>query len=294
MDVSVIIINYNTKVLTANCISSIIENTKDVNFEIIVVDNASLDGSIEFLKRHFPNVKYIILNENIGFGRACNKGLEIVTGKYTFLLNSDTIFKNDALRLFYDFYENNGLKFKIGTLGCWLIDSYGNINQSYDYFPTPMRIFKKVIIFYLSKVGLQVKNKKLIKTKDYACVDYIIGADLFIRTELVKKFKGFAPEFFMYYEETDLQYRLNSEGYRSYLISGPQIIHLEGQSGSKTSIETLKLMDKSLFIFLRKYYGKFSFFTFKYIYIILRLGILINKQRSFNDKTQYLLNLIIN
>ena len=102
MDVSIIIVNYNTKDLIKNCIDSIYEQTKDIKFEIIVSDNGSVDGSIEMIKSEFPNVILIENNANLGFGTANNRGLKIAKGKYIFYLNSDTVLLNNAVKLYPD------------------------------------------------------------------------------------------------------------------------------------------------------------------------------------------------
>ena len=106
MDVSIIIVNYNTKKLIKNCINSIYKHTKDVDFEIIVSDNGSVDGSVEMIKSEFPNVILIENNANLGFGAANNRGLKIAKGKYIFYLNSDTVLLNNAVKYFFDYWEN--------------------------------------------------------------------------------------------------------------------------------------------------------------------------------------------
>lgn len=100
MDVSIIIVNYNTKELTRNCLRSIFDQTKDVDFEVIVSDNGSTDGSIEMIRAEFPQVILIENNANLGFGAANNRGLKIARGKYVFYLNSDTVLLNNAVKLF--------------------------------------------------------------------------------------------------------------------------------------------------------------------------------------------------
>ena len=128
MDVSIIIVNYNTKQLLKDCLNSIYEHTENISFEVIVSDNGSKDGSIEMLKAEFPQVILIENNANLGFGKANNKGLAIAKGKYIFYLNSDTILLNNAVKLFFDYFEENGKKENIGALGCNLLDKQGNIN----------------------------------------------------------------------------------------------------------------------------------------------------------------------
>lgn len=132
MDVSIIIVNYNTKRLTDNCIKSIEEKTKDVDYEIILVDNCSTDGSKEMFASD-ARIRYIYNNENLGFGRANNLGAQYARGKYVFLLNSDTILCNDAVSMLYHAMET--LPLDVGCLGTMLLDSDGNLGLSYGRFP---------------------------------------------------------------------------------------------------------------------------------------------------------------
>ena len=106
MDFSIIIVNYNTSKFFKNCLLSIYEHTKNIEFEVIVSDNGSTDGSIEMLKSTFPNVILLENNQNLGFGTANNKALKKANGKYILYLNSDTIILNNAIKLFYDYWEN--------------------------------------------------------------------------------------------------------------------------------------------------------------------------------------------
>ena len=145
MDVSIIIVNYNTKQLLADCLNSIYEQTKDINFEVIVSDNGSKDGSIEMLKADFPQVILIENNANLGFGAANNRGLAIAKGKYIFYLNSDTILLNNAVKYFFDYFEENGDKENIGALGGNLLNTQGYTTDSGGTFfwKTSFRIFLK-------------------------------------------------------------------------------------------------------------------------------------------------------
>ena len=129
LDVSIIIVNYNTKELIFNCLESIFSHTNGITFEVIVSDNGSSDGSIEMLKKDFPKVILIENGKNLGFGSANNKALEIAKGKYVFYLNSDTILLNNAVKIFFDYFESHA-ELNIGGLGCNLQDKNGNITYS--------------------------------------------------------------------------------------------------------------------------------------------------------------------
>ncbi len=156
MQVSIIIVNYNTKELIKNCINSIYENTKDIDFEIIVSDNGSTDGSVEMLKNDFPNVILIENNANLGFGKANNNGLKVAKGEYIFYLNSDTVLLNNAVKMFYDYWEQNLQKDKIGALGANLLNEKLKITHSGEDFPSKKKIFKDYTMDFLHILRLSI------------------------------------------------------------------------------------------------------------------------------------------
>lgn len=121
MDVSIIIVNYNTRQLLANCLASIFKETRDVSYEVIVVDNASSDGSRDFICLLYPQVIWINSGENLGFGRANNLGVKNAKGEYLFFLNSDTILLNNAIKVFWE-YVHMHANDRLGVIGGWLLD----------------------------------------------------------------------------------------------------------------------------------------------------------------------------
>lgn len=269
LDVSIIIVNYNTKELTRNCLKSVFEQTKNISFEVIVSDNGSNDGSIEMIKSDFPQVVFIENNANLGFGVANNRGLKIAKGKYIFYLNSDTVLLNNAVKIFFDYWENSPEKEKIGALGCVLQDENGNLIHSGGEFPKYKSIckerFSELVHSYtkylLLKLHLdmiyqflrkEIKNERIVS----GVVDYVTGADLFMLND---RFAKFDERFVLYYEETDLQKNLyNQTGKKSFLIDEPKIIHLL----HKGRIEKIKFETFSTFhnkvssVLYFKKYGK--------------------------------------
>lgn len=274
MDISIIIVNYNTKQLLYNCLQSLYQQTKMITFEVIVIDNGSVDGSVEMIYREFPQTIIIDNKENVGFGKANNIAAKKAHGKYLFLLNTDTVLLNNAAKYFFDYSESSK---KDCIVGSWLmnanqkyIPSYGNyitlkkqcIRYLYAYFPLLLKI--RMII---------KKNKTISYTNDLPfIVDFVTGADLFLSLELFNKLNGFDEQFFMYHEDDDLCRRANKMGIKSYLISSPKIIHYEGCS-SKSSIKKLMIQEQSFFLYLKKYLpaSKFRFSIFFYeIFITIR------------------------
>jgi GT2 family glycosyltransferase len=236
MDVSIIIVNYNTKDLTLNCLKSVFAQTKDLDFEVFVSDNASTDGSVSAIHTAFPEVKIIENDRNIGFGAANNRALSKASGKYVFYLNSDTILLNNAIKIFFDYWEESNEK--LGVIGTNLLTSAYTPNQSFGYFPTLNNQKKNFFICLLDNLGLKNIVKRVLKVKTgslnykIGSVDYVMGADMFLLNE---KDAYFDEDFFMYFEETDLQKKMAEHNKLRLIIEGPKIIHLGGGSTEQSN-----------------------------------------------------------
>ena len=238
-DVSVIIVNYNTLSITKSCIDSILKYTSSLNYEIILVDNASSDGSKEIFERD-NRIKYLYNDSNVGFGRANNIGAKKASGKYLFLLNSDTLLMNNVINEMYQFMECNK---EISACGVNLLDANHKTTYSHGKFPSVLEEFSSIGFlslyrqFYNNKLSLAQK----ISEGNINDVDYISGADIFIRSEVFNMVEGFDYDYFMYYEETDLFYRLKCKGYKFCILPELEIIHLEGGSFNKPREEILNI-----------------------------------------------------
>lgn len=273
MDVSIIIVNYNTKNLTLQCIDSIYEKTNDVSFEIIVVDNNSTDGSQELLS-HDKRIVFVEAGENLGFGKANNLGLRQAQGKYIFFLNSDTLLLNNAVKEFFIFAESQTEN--IGAIGCLLTDKLGRVIHSFSEFPSINWVFKSVVVAHFFQLFFKKKYQLYDKadsdiTLPVFQVDYVTGADLFVRRTVIDKYGAFDPDFFMYYEESEMQYRWSKNGYLSYIIKAPQIIHFEGGSQKKNT-------DFNVDKFIRSFNSEKSYFKktkSRYCYLLYRMSALI-------------------
>jgi len=257
MDVSIIIVNYNTKELLRQCLNSVFEKTQDIDFELIVVDNASVDGSQQMMKADFPNVRLIESPENLGFGKANNLGAIYASGKYLFLLNSDTILLNNAVKILSDFLKDNP---NAGICGGNLYDE--NHQPSYSYRMFLPSVFWEMNDFFFCKpeIFLFGKNRQFNCTNYIRKVGYITGADLMIRLDLFNKISGFDPDFFLYYEETELTYRVKKMGYGVYNIPQAEIIHLDGKSFSNDEYK-VKLFLAHRNIFYKKTHPRSMFLS---------------------------------
>lgn len=260
MDVSIIIVNYNTKNLLLDCVKSILEKTIGINYEIIVVDNNSKVSPKNELYEIFPKIIYFQSEINLGFGGANNLGVENANGEFLFFLNSDTKLINNAIWELFNFYKKNK-NLNIGAMGGNLFDKFGNPNFSYSLvFPSLINI-----ILYRSRIYRFLKIESFNKSDQYKIVSIIIGADLFIKKELFEKVGGFDPNFFMYVEEGDLQFHLKKLNLKIVNVPSAKIIHLQGASSS--SFEKLKMEITSYKYYFQKNHSKF----YSNIYMILEL-----------------------
>lgn len=249
-NVSIIIVNYNTKKLLYDCLKSIYEYTKGISFEVIVSDNGSIDGSLEMLKNDFPQVIIIANNGNLGFGKANNIAARQAKGKYLFFLNSDTILLNNAVKLFYKKAEEKNGK---TLLGSYLLNKEKEITISYGNFMTFSSFIRRMAFLYFP-ILLKIRHFFLKQQKEIVIereVDFLSGADLFVSKDIFQKLNGFDEKIFMYCEDEDFCRRALQMNFLSVLITEPQIIHLEGQS-SKVSKIKKRIMTISFLYYARK------------------------------------------
>ena len=260
MDVSVCIVNWNTKDLLRKCIRSIKDKTVALNYEIIVVDNNSSDGSTEMLRDEFPDCKCIESHENLGFARGNNLAARQANGRYILFLNPDTELVTNALYGMFSFLESSA---GYGATGCKLIYPDGKIQYTCaSTFPTPFRELS--FLFLLNRIFPKSKSFSA-RELDYwdhmdsREVDCLSGACIMAKSELIVKLGGFDEKIFMYSEDLDLCYKILNEGSRIYYLSTEVIMHHEGASSRKKSSNFAPLMQKqSNYYFISKNYGDFQ------------------------------------
>lgn len=263
VDVSIIIVNYNTCKMTKECIDSVFENTKHITFEIILVDNASVDESKEVFEKD-NKIKYIYNQINVGFGKANNIGLEIAIGRNILFLNSDILLINNAIKILSDFLDKNN---DAGACGGNMYNQHLQPSHSFGYFYPSILWEINVLSYNFLVKMLYGKNTDHNFSNRILEVAHIIGADLMVKKEVLEKIGGFDPHFFMYREETELCYRISNMGYKLYSVPQAKIIHLEGKSVRKTTLEhkKVKWMLESNRTFLEMYHSKV------YVYIAMSI-----------------------
>ncbi|MDO5852199.1 MAG: glycosyltransferase family 2 protein [Methanobacteriaceae archaeon] len=292
MDLSIIIVNYQTYKLTKNTIKSILESKTNLHYEIILVDNASQDDSIKKLKIDYnheleENILKIIENStNEGFAKANNKGIKKSTGKYILLLNSDTILKKDTITKTVNYIQKDST---IGILGCKVLLPNNSLDKACRRsFPTIQVSFYRMSglskIFPNSKKFNQYNLSYLDKNKTYE-VDCVTGAFMLIPSEILNK-AGFLDEtYFMYGEDIDLCYTIKQMGYKVVYYGSTSIIHYKGSSGHNK--KTLYEFYNSMQIFYDKYYKKEHSFPITIIAYTSIWGLYIIKYIILQMKSIY-------
>lgn len=276
IDVSVIIINYNTKELTKNCIDSIFEKTSNITFEVILVDNASTDGSLELFAKD-NRIIFIKSEKNLGFGRANNLGYQYAKGKYLFLLNSDTLLLNNAIYEFYAYMESHSTG--IGCVGCELVDEIGASSYSFGTFPNIKFFIGKILANY--RIGLScLYFPSCSSGKHPIDVDYSSGADMFIPRSVADLCGLFDQDFFMYFEEVEMQHRFHEKGFSSQVIDTPKIAHLFGGSGvkkgRKSSAKISMIELESRYIYCGKVFSLMKYLLISLLHMVLVPWIILN------------------
>jgi GT2 family glycosyltransferase len=253
MQLSIIILSYNTRDLLTSCIDSVQQTVKNVDYEIIVIDNNSSDDSVFYLKKNYPKVRLIQNSQNEGFSKANNQGAKIAKGDWLLFLNSDTKLMPDSLdSLFSQKLDNNTI------FGCQLLNGDNSLQPSAGYFPTLTRVIAQM--FFLDDLPLV---KKIIKSYQQTNssfyqrnqdVDWVTGAFLLISKKLFEKIKGFDESIFMYAEEVDLCFKANNHNASVKYLSKPKVIHYKGASSKDGFTAAVVGEFKGLITFYSKNY----------------------------------------
>lgn len=279
MKLSVVIVNYNVKYFLEQCLHSVEAAIKGIDAEVFVVDNNSVDGSVEMVREKFPDVKLIANTVNTGFSVANNQAIKVASGEYILLLNPDTVVELDTFSKSVEFMDAHP---DAGGLGIKMVDGSGRfLPESKRGLPTPAVAFYKIFglsaLFPKSRIFGQYHLGYLDNEKTHV-VDVLAGAYMMLRRETLEKTGLLDETFFMYGEDIDLSYRITKSGYKNYYFPGARIIHYKGESTKKSSINYVFVFYNAMVIFARKHFSQknarlFSFLI--HIAIYLRAGISI-------------------
>lgn len=287
MDVSILIVNYHTSALINDCIASILDKVRDVDYEIIIVDNDTEDLTSAIKFAGDQRIRLLHLPENVGFGRANNAGAALARGRYLFLLNPDTLLLNDAVGILCRFLDTHPL---CGACG-------GNL---FDTDMSPALSFRRTlpgITWELNELLHCIPEKiafgrsprhnftgKALKTA------YITGADLMMPRKLFEDIGGFFPGFFMYYEETDLCNRIKKKGYSIWSVPQAEIQHLEGKSFNTGKVNETKFSysEKGRLLYYSRNVGRISRWISDRIYrLFLMSRILLTKKPVYAIRLKF-------
>ena len=280
--VSVIIVSYNTKKLLKNCLSSVFNHTKSTQFEIIVVDNASKDGSPQMVKKIFPQVRLLRNKKNVGFGQANNQAAKVARGKNLLFLNSDTSLTEDSISVIVNYLKNHP---DVTITGCLLKNIDGSIQQSAGFFPTLSKIFFWAL--FLDDLPIirdlirpyQISSKKFYEKEQE--VNWVTGAFFLLKKQVFDHLGGFDKNLFMYGEEVDLCYRAKKKGFKVSYTPKTNTVHYK--SASSKSGEAIIKEFKFLIYFFKKYKNKWQLPLLKFLLKIaclsriLLFGIIMSK-----------------
>ncbi len=256
VELSIIIINWNSRDFLRDCLKSIEENPPHFNYETIVIDNASFDGSAEMVRREFPAVKYLQSRDNLGFSRGNNAAATSSTGCDLLFLNPDTKVLGNALEVMKDCLDAQQ---DAGIVGCRILNSDGSVQTTaVQAFPTLLNqtLDADVLHRWFPKSRLWGTAALFNESASPTRVDMISGACLMIRRALFEQIGGFSPDYFMYSEDVDICQKAHRAGWNAYCFPSVSVIHYNGQSTNKRQSNFAHIMQQeSRLIYFNKMRG---------------------------------------
>jgi len=294
--VSVIIVSYNVKDFLEQALESVNRALNGISSEVIVVDNNSVDGSVQMLQKRFPNVDVIASKENLGFSGGNNLALKKATGQYIVLLNPDTLVQEDTFHKLIDFFENNP---QASAATCKILNPDGTFSIDCRHsIPTPSTAFWKLLglnkLFPKSKIFGRY-NLTYLDENDTYPVEAISGSFMMIKKEIVDKTGLLDETFFMYCEDIDYCHRINQQGGKIYYVPDTQIIHYKGESTKVNNIDYVITFNKSLYQFYKKHYQQKYIYPFKWFILlgVIFRGLIIYTKNTVKKYYPLLLDLTI-
>lgn len=278
MKLSVVILNYKVPHHLILCLDSVTKAIENIDAEIIVVDNNSEDESCDLVKKNFPSVNLIINTENTGFSKGNNKGVAKAKGDYLCILNPDTVVPEDCFIKLFEYHQK--LK-NPGAIGVQLIDGSGEfLEESKRNVPTPQVALKKLLGNCSSYYNSDLEKDKNGPT------DILVGAFMFLKTDLYLKVGGFDEDYFMYGEDIDFSFRIKKAGFQNYYYGGSKVLHFKGESTTKDKVY-LKHFFNAMYIFFEKHFKTYET-SFKFVKHSLKIKRSIEKMKLKPSKTQNL------
>lgn len=299
IDVSIILVNWNTRQILCDCLASIYEQTQGLCFEVFVVDNASSDGSVKMIQQDFAQVRLIANSENKGFAAANNQAISIAKGNFILLLNSDTIILDNAIFKVWQFAQQRP---SAGIVGCRVLNADQSLQSSCFMYPSVLNMF--LLTTYLSKLFPRSaffgrERMTWWDRSDVREVEVVTGCFMLVRRQVIEQIGLLDEEYYIYGEETDWCYRAHHAGWKLLFTPDAQIIHLGGASSKQAKPQMIMQLRGSLLYFMKKHASRASyaiacilvslFFSVRTPYWFLR-GVFIQSERirSFITAKTYL------
>jgi len=251
-DVSVIVVNWNTRQLLADCLASLYDTVRDLGFEAIVVDNGSSDGSVEMVRQRFPQARLIVNQDNKGFAGANNQALAISEGRYALLFNSDAVALPGAVEAMVRFADAHP---RVGIVGAQLLNTDGTFQASYTDFPILLQEFLILSALGRRLYGPWYPSHGPRDSQVTTQADYVEGACLLIRQQAFEEVRGLDEGYFMYAEEVDWCFRIKQAGWEVWYLPEAQIVHHGGASSRRQPTSKEARLYRSRVRFFRLNYG---------------------------------------
>jgi hypothetical protein len=270
VDVSIVIVNWNTRDYVRACLKSIYEHRGSVSIEVIVVDNDSSDGSADMIRRQFPDVRLLARRENLGFAGGNNAGMEVARGDCVLLLNPDTVLLDDVVARSLDYLREHP---EVGVLGCQVYESRTTIQRTCFRFPSPLNTLAWVTGFggWFPKSRIAGRASYGPWSRETARpVEVVSGMYMFIRREALEDVGLMDDQYFMFAEEADWCYRFHVAGWGCVFAPVGRILHVDGGSKStaQASVKMYVEMQKSMLLFHQKHRGRLSWAISKSLFCI--------------------------
>jgi GT2 family glycosyltransferase len=259
MDVSIIIVSWNTQGILRDCLQSVYAQTKGIQFEVIVVDNASGDGSADMVRREFPQAVLVANRDNRGFAAGNNQGIDMAQGRYVLLLNSDTVVLDGAIDKSVAFADAHP---RAAVVGCRVLNADRTLQRSCFMYPSPLNLF--LLATYLDRVFPRSRffgrdRMTWWDGNDSRPVEVVCGCYMLVRREAINQVGKLDESYFMYCEETDWCYRFARAGWQVLFTPDGQIVHLGGSSSERMRLPMRLQMRASILLFIRKHQSRLSY-----------------------------------
>ncbi len=298
IQLSIIVVSYNTRQLLEQCIRSVYEHTTHVNFELIVIDNNSSDGSPQMIRENFENAKLICNDKNVGFGSANNQGMRISRGKFLLLLNSDTIVFKDSILKLVQLLEQQP---QIGMVGPKVLNKDWSLQPSFGTYPDLKSEFLRACLLDSHLTRRAINRDARINGSEPFAVDWVSGCCLMLRKPVFEQTGGFDENFFLFNEEVDWCLRARKAGWQIAYFPGAEIVHFGGKSVKQDYFTFISSRYETRLRFAEKHFHFIKKLLFRIIGVfalLVRLGLITfagaaNKNEQSGRRKAYWQSLLL-